>query len=210
MRKWLRSLWIRAIARVVQGLLKMVLRTCRVDYVGIDNFLAVAQKQACVLMLWHEHLALVAPLLSRHPEAVKLAYAAFISASRDGLLLNELCARYPNCRILSVAHDRRHHALRAMIHQLQTRSEVLLITPDGPRGPPHRVKPGLAIAARKADSPVFPLRWTASREWRLNTWDRMRFPKPFSRIVVHFGPPAKMTGEKDDRRLEETLLGLPL
>lgn len=203
----LKALWPRVIARAAQALIKALLWTCRIEYVGVANFIAVAQKQACVLMLWHDHLALIAPLLRRHQETSHLSYTAFVSASRDGQLVNEICASYPNCRIISVAHDGRHHALRALIHQLKSRQEVLLITPDGPRGPRHRVKPGLALAARKANAPIISFSWSATRFWQLNTWDRMMFPKPFSTIVVRFGSPITMVGDNaDDQRLEDELV----
>ena len=204
-RRWWKTVWPWLITRTAQGLIKVVLWTCRIEYVGTAKFFSIAQKQACVLMLWHDRLALVAPLLLRVPGATALSYTAFVSASRDGQLVNEICASYPNVRIISVSHDGRHHALRALIQQLQTKQEVLLITPDGPRGPRHQVKPGLAMAARKATAPVIPFSWSTSRFWQLRTWDRMMFPKPFSKIVVTFGTPLTMTGEDDDQRLEDGL-----
>lgn len=202
----------RWLARTAQVMIKMVLWTCRVEYIGLDRFLKTAQTQACVLMLWHDQLALVAPLFRRRSELAHLPYSAFVSASRDGQLVREICACYPNCRVISVAHHSRHHALRALIQQLQTRQEILLITPDGPRGPRRQMKGGLALAARKAEAPVIPFSWSASRCWRLNTWDQMAFPLPFSKVVVKFGDGVKINeaaeaveATTDDNRLEEAL-----
>lgn len=190
--------------RLAHGLIRLLLFTCRIRIIGLESFLKVAEKQPCALMLWHDRLALIGPLGWRY--ASHLSYAAFVSASRDGQLVTEICESYPHCRTISVSHDKRHHALRELINQLTTRHEVLLITPDGPRGPRHQVKPGIALAAKRAEAPVIPVSWSASRFWQLKTWDKMIFPKPFSKIVLHFGDPIWLEDAQNETRLEQELL----
>lgn len=204
MLKRLRSEFLPKVAiKLGQGLIRLLLWTCKVKIEGQESFLPTAEKGACVLMFWHDRLALIGPLGWRFGS--HLAYAALVSASRDGRLVNEVCQSYPQCRIISVSHDGRHHALRELIQQLKERHEVLLITPDGPRGPRHKVKPGIALAARLAKVPVIPFSWSASRYWQLGTWDKMIFPKPFSTIVARFGAPVLVTGDIDEVYLEEQL-----
>lgn len=193
---------------VGQVLIRLLLRTCRLEVRGLEGFLATANAGACVLMLWHDRLALMAPIGWRC--APHLAYAAFVSASRDGRLITEICESYPNCRVITVSHDGRHHALRTLIQQLRTRKEVLLMTPDGPRGPRHKVKAGLALAARTADVPVVPFTWSASRFWQLGSWDRLILPKPFSKVVVQFGQPIHVDDEGGEAQLENALNDLTL
>lgn len=207
MLQWLRSeVWPQVVITLGQGLIRLLLWTCRVKIEGQEDFLQAAEKGACVLMFWHDRLALIGPLGWRFGS--HLAYAAFVSASRDGRLVNAICQSYPHCRIISVAHDGRHHALRELIQQLKERHEVLLITPDGPRGPRHKVKPGVALAARLAKVPVIPFSWSVSRYWQLRTWDQMLFPKPFSTIIARFGAPVIVTGDIDEAYLEKQLTQL--
>jgi len=62
-------------------------------------------------------------------------------------------------------------------------------TIDGPRGPRYRVKPGPIFLARKTRLPIVPFKLEPERFWELNSWDRLRIPKPFTRVVVRFGGP---------------------
>ncbi len=81
--------------------------------------------------------------------------------------------------------------LRGMLAMLEAMREGhdLALTVDGPRGPAGEVKAGAIFAASRSGCPVVPSALAYSREWRLNTWDRLRIPKPFSRMVVVYGEP---------------------
>jgi hypothetical protein len=47
--------------------------------------------------------------------------------------------------------------------------------------------PGAAIAAQRSGVPIIPVRASATRAWRLKSWDRFLIPKPFARVDVHYG-----------------------
>ena len=175
------------IAYTAKYLLKLIAFTCKKEYVGLDTFLKTAEKDPCIVMLWHNRLALVAEAFSS--KANDFTYSAFISNSRDGEPLAILARSYPNGRIIRVHHKARHQALREMIHSLQKKREVILITPDGPRGPRYKVKPGLTLAAKQAKAWVIPFSWEAKTFWELNTWDKFRIPKPFTTITYVWGTP---------------------
>ena len=78
------------------------------------------------------------------------------------------------------------------------------------RGAGARVRAGAAIAAQRTGVPLFRSA-SASRAWRLKSWDRFLIPKPFARVDVHYG--ALTTVQADTPReaaelapqLEETL-----
>lgn len=189
--------------RIGQAGIRVLMWTCKVKIEGLEHFLNAAEKGACIVTLWHDRLILVGPIAWKC--APHLAYAAFVSASRDGKIINEICASYPHCRVIRVPHNGRHHALREMIHQLRKKKEVVLITPDGPRGPRHEVKPGLALAARTTQAPIISFTWSASRFWQLKSWDKLLIPQPFSKVVVRFGPPMELQKADDEGRIEEEL-----
>jgi lysophospholipid acyltransferase (LPLAT)-like uncharacterized protein len=79
-------------------------------------------------------------------------------------------------------------ALSAMV-ELAAESVDLGITPDGPRGPRHQVKAGVAQLARLTGRPVIPLAFVCGRGHRFNSWDRFLCPYPFARAVFRFGQP---------------------
>ncbi|MCK5943021.1 MAG: hypothetical protein KAI24_13670, partial [Planctomycetes bacterium] len=78
----------------------------------------------------------------------------------------------------------------------------LVITPDGPRGPRHSINTGAAWLARATGAPVLPVSVAMSRAWRFNSWDRMAIPKPFARVVLHYGDPVEVDAERSDEDLE--------
>jgi lysophospholipid acyltransferase (LPLAT)-like uncharacterized protein len=62
------------------------------------------------------------------------------------------------------------------------------ITPDGPRGPPWKFKPGAVLLAQLSGRPMVPVSYAASRAWKIK-WDRFVIPVPRSRIVIAVGEP---------------------
>jgi lysophospholipid acyltransferase (LPLAT)-like uncharacterized protein len=126
--------------------IRVLLATCKKRVHGTDRFVATAQHSPCLIMLWHKKLVLVSEIITS--AAPQFIYTAFISKSRDGDPLAALAESYKIGRVLRVAHNGRHLALNKMIAELKNRKSIYIITPDGPRGPALRVKPGGALAAR--------------------------------------------------------------
>ncbi len=175
------------IAYGAKYLLKLIAFTCKKKYVGADSFIATAKEHPCIVMLWHNRLALVPEAFTK--KANGFNYSAFISNSRDGDPLAILAKSYPNGNAIRVHHQSRHQALREMITRLEKSREIILFTPDGPRGPRYKVKPGMAMAAKQANAWVVPFSWDAETFWELKTWDGFRIPKPFTTITFTWGTP---------------------
>ncbi|MFA6914977.1 MAG: DUF374 domain-containing protein [Parachlamydiales bacterium] len=162
-----------------------LLSTCKIEVEGVDHFKNAASKGSCSLVLWHDRLGILAKILYKF--APEFDYLAVLSNSRDGRILGRLATSYKQCGTLFVPHDAREVALRKMVGILKNENKVLIVTPDGPRGPRHKVKPGVVLASIHAESSIIPLTWDCDTCWVLNSWDRMAFPKPFSKIKVNFG-----------------------
>ncbi len=171
--------------------IKAILWTCKIEITGLKPFVEIAETRSCILMLWHNRLSIVAEVLNTH--APQFLYAAFISKSRDGEPLAHLANSYKIGRAIRVSHHAKYQALKLVINNLKTIKEVILFTPDGPRGPVYKVKPGIALAARETEAPIIPWTWITDRSWKLKTWDGFLLPKPFSRIKVIFGTPVYLT-----------------
>ncbi len=209
-RRWLPYL----IAYTAKMGMRLLMRTCRIDIQGLDHFVNTASQGPCILSLWHNRLALLPEIMTK--SAPQFIYTAFISKSRDGDSLALLTQSYSVGRVLRVAHNARHHALNQMIQRLKQCGEIMLITPDGPRGPRYEVKPGIIVAAQEAEAKVVPFSWQVNRAWELSTWDKMLIPKPFSKITVSFGPALSFTKssttdtdlKRETTRLQETLMAM--
>lgn len=175
------------LVRLYKLFIGSLMATCKVRVKGLDTFIQTASNGKCALILWHDKLGIAAALLKKY--APQLQYLAVVSNSRDGRILGQLATSYQQCGALFVPHNARDIALRQMTTALKDGRLILIVTPDGPRGPKYRLKPGIAVAAINTGAAVVPLSWSSSRSWQLPTWDKMSFPKPFSTIDVNFGAP---------------------
>jgi lysophospholipid acyltransferase (LPLAT)-like uncharacterized protein len=81
------------------------------------------------------------------------------------------------------------------------------ITPDGPRGPPWKFKPGAVLLAQLSGRPMIPLSYAASHAWKIK-WDRFVIPVPFSRIVIVVGEPVYVPKGLDAAGLERIQLDM--
>ncbi len=81
---------------------------------------------------------------------------------------------------------------------------ILVVTPDGPRGPAEQMAAGTVRLARRTGVPVFLLGFAAHPVLRLKTWDRTKLPRPWGRGCIlwdgpYFCPPDAT--EEDMERL---------
>lgn len=79
-------------------------------------------------------------------------------------------------------------ALKEMKRWVDEGSEVA-VTPDGPRGPVYEAKPGPVFLARKNAAPILCCQIEPRDYWTLRSWDRLRIPKPFTKVLVKLGEP---------------------
>lgn len=198
-RRWVP--WI--VARALKILFKGLFSTCRIEVRGLEQFVATASKGSCILMLWHNRLTAVAEVLERY--APDFTYVAFVSQSRDGEIVAAFAKSYKAGRTIRVPHNRREGALKAMVSHLKNSSDVIMITPDGPKGPAKELKPGVLFAAVEGDKPIVPFSWDALACWKMPTWDGLMIPKPFTKITVNFGDPLHVNADTQLEALKQSL-----
>ncbi len=195
------------IAYLSKYLLRAILWSCSIEIKGLEQFKEIASKEKCILILWHNRLAIVAEILNRHTPL--FSYSAFISKSRDGEPLAHLANSYQRGKAIRVAHHAKHQALKQVIDTLNETKEIIVFTPDGPKGPVYKVKLGVILAARETQAALIPFSWTANRYWSFKTWDHFRVPKPFAQLTVTFGTPLYLEAEQEllilADQVEETL-----
>lgn len=109
---------------------------------------------------------------------------ALVSHSRDGGLLTELLENWGFTVARGSSSKGGDEALAEIVAAAQ-RGRVL-ITPDGPRGPARKMKPGAVVAAQRAGVPLYLCRVKAAKAVRGTNWDRFVIPLPFSTIDLEF------------------------
>lgn len=138
--------------------------------------------ERCIFAHWHAQLL---PLVFTHR---RRSIAVLVSQHRDGELIARIIGRLGFLTGRGSSTRGGEEGIRAMLRHAEER-RLLGITPDGPRGPAERVKPGLVYLASRTGFSVLPLASAAGRAWALNSWDRFRIPYPFTRVVIAYGEP---------------------
>jgi lysophospholipid acyltransferase (LPLAT)-like uncharacterized protein len=202
--------------RLAVGLGWLVLETlwwtCRIRFVGLEEFRDLVRKHGAVVpVCWHQHLLLSARLLvSSKVRPMKAGF--MISPSVDGEAPSML-ARLYGAQV--VRGSGTHSGLRAVrgAHSSLQEGISLAVTPDGPRGPRFKFKPGAIFAAQNSGKPVVPIAYAARPARILKTWDKFVIPLPFGRVHIAMGepyyPPKELNGEQMkevQRELERRML----
>jgi hypothetical protein len=79
---------------------------------------------------------------------------------------------------------------------------VMIVTPDGPRGPREELPLGPLQMARAAECPVFIMSLAAAPSLALSSWDRTRIPLPFARGQVVLAGPLRLPPDPPPETLE--------
>jgi lysophospholipid acyltransferase (LPLAT)-like uncharacterized protein len=183
--KWKRQFYLFrsfCIAKVIGATIGVLLWTCRIRIIGLEAFKECVKRHKCILILWHNRIVIGPSLFVKYTPDI--GYAALVSASRDGEILSQVIHSCKNATTIRVPHLDRYKTLHDIIAHVKENKSILIMTPDGPRGPCYVVKQGIAIAAKETGAHLVVFDWEGSSFWQLRSWDRLRIPKPFSNITV--------------------------
>ena len=81
------------------------------------------------------------------------------------------------------------NALLDSVRVMKEEGHNVVFTPDGPRGPRYKMKPGPIMLASLTGAPICPLSINASRCWSAKGWDGFQIPKPGSTLTLVLGKP---------------------
>jgi lysophospholipid acyltransferase (LPLAT)-like uncharacterized protein len=198
----------RMLAPLGVSLMRLIWRWSRVvRVIGSEHVAAVLQRAPSFIpVYWHQHqLFCVKYLLEQRSGGLKLGF--LISPSVDGEIGAMMVRNLGGEVIRGSSSHTGARALRDYYQALAHENVSPAITPDGPRGPPWKFKPGAVLLAQLSGRPVIPLSYAASRAWKIK-WDRFIIPKPFSRIVVAVGEPVYVPKGLDAASLEKLQLDM--
>jgi len=185
------------------GLMRLWWFTCRVVRVeGVANLdEALARAPSLVPCYWHQHQLYCAKFLVEQ-RTRGLTVGWLISPSVDGELGAMMVRRIGGVVIRGSSTHTGARALRDYYHALVKQDVSPIITPDGPRGPRFKFKPGALLLAQMSGRPILPMAYAASRAWLIK-WDKFVIPMPFARIAIAIGPPCYVPRAIDARALGE-------
>ena len=173
-----------------------------VRVVGVENLeAALAKAPSLIPCYWHQHQLFCARyLLDQRSRG--LAVAWLISPSVDGEIGAMMVRRLGGGVIRGSSSHTGARSLRDYYQALVKENLSPIITPDGPRGPRFKFKPGAILLAQMSGRPLLPMAYAASRAW-LVKWDKFVIPAPFARIVIAIGAPRYVPRVTDAASLEQ-------
>ncbi len=156
----------------------------------------LAEGRPFVGCFWHGRLIMMRAALPRDADIYLL-----ISEHPDGRLISR-AVTYLGVRTVSVSSRRGAFvALRAM-QRILAGGHSVGITPDGPRGPRMRAKPGAIKMAQLSGAPIVPVSGSVNRRRILGSWDRFCLALPFGRGVILWGEPISVPREAGEEEVE--------
>lgn len=174
---------------VLYGLATLLCRSLKIN---IKNSSAVEsffeEKKRIVLAFWHGTM-LIPWFVHRDKN-----FAAMVSKSKDGGLLERVLKPLNYKVIRGSSHTGGSVALGVLVDLARNECSIAM-TPDGPRGPLHKMKPGAVIAAKRANIPIVLLGVGYQKKRELSSWDKFQVPKFFSRVNLVYSDPISIDEE---------------
>jgi lysophospholipid acyltransferase (LPLAT)-like uncharacterized protein len=199
--KQLNWLWGATVGSVTFCLFWLFRITQRVEYRGEEHLRASPNH---IYAFWHENLPIhfIVNLSIKEPQIWLQHPALFMKPIH-------VCVKLMGLKELAYGSsgNKGKAALERVNHQLR-KGYSTMINPDGPAGPPKKLKPGVLIMAKETGVPIIPITMDASPKWVLGTWDKKKQPLPFSKITVRYHEPIYIKdsfGEDDIKKLEAIL-----
>ncbi len=162
------------------NILCKTLRIQTENYSSIDKL--KKENKNYVIVFWHGSM-LLPWFLHRNQGLI-----ALISKSKDGNLLAKILKSWKYTVVRGSSTEGGEVALGILVDYAKNNCSIA-ITPDGPKGPRHKLKAGAVITAKRSGLPLILIGVGFKRKRELNSWDKFFLPGFFSKVKVIYSDP---------------------
>lgn len=168
-------------------ILRLLSLTLRAKVIAPNKeLLGLSAEGSCLLAFWHDQQI---PVAMWHKTIFTVLDSrpihALVSKHHDGRFAANILKHFGVVTVDGSSTSGGSEAMLRMRDLLKRRVTVS-ITPDGPRGPKHQAKRGIAKLALTSGAPIVCMAAAVEKAWYSGSWDRMFLPLPFSRMLVIF------------------------
>lgn len=208
-KNFLKNYFIKKFLSLVGALYVYIVYTSsQKTFINKDNFdKLILENKSFIYALWHDQL-----LLSPFTWQTKKKIDILISKHKDGDIIADLIKYHGFNSIRGSTNNPNKEkekntitSIRKIIKTLKANVSIG-ITPDGPRGPRHKVSEGTINIARISNKKILPMALAYKEQWVLNTWDKFIIPKPFNKICIVWGDPIDIEINKIDVPIQQEAL----
>lgn len=176
-------------------LVVLISKTWRINIIG--NL----QTQCGIITFWHSEM------LPMWKYFGKLNATAIISRSNDGEILTQIVQSWNVDVIRGSSAVGGSEVMKQMIEI--AKDKLILITPDGPKGPKNIMKAGTIVTSLRANVPIYLCNANIkSKIIFKKSWDLFQFPLPFSKIDIHISDPICFDFSEDREVINSYILQL--
>lgn len=196
---------------LIWAYMSILSHTLRWRVEGIDHVRKLwTGPEGWVAATWHSRILLMPVLqIIYRPKWTKPPHPAtlMVSTSRDGEFTNR-AGRLLGLHIIrgsaasKKGKDKRGLAAAREAMDVMKKGGCIVITIDGPKGPPEVVGLGAVKLAQQMGVRIVIYGLSANAK-RLKTWDRLLFPKPFARAAIVIPPPIPTSKDMDSEELRQ-------
>ncbi len=151
-----------------------------------------------IVAFWHGEMLPVWKFFSAYEPT------AIVSQSKDGEILSRLLKKWNYKLIRGSSSQGGSDALSQLTES--AKENLTLITPDGPRGPLHKFKPGAIVAAKRSGSPVYLCETKISGYKEFGkSWDNFKLPLPFAKIKINISKPIFVDSKANEKEISNII-----
>lgn len=208
MKALLTSVKTKIIGTVAGLLLQLISRTIKWDQVFLSNYEeTVFETHPRIICFWHGRQLMIPWAYQAAKSEKRLGLFALISMHSDGRIIANAIKLFGASSVEGSSTRGGREASKKLLSLLKVGSSIV-ITPDGPKGPIYKAKPGALKLAYRSKAPIVPISYSAEKYWTFGSWDKMILPKPFTKGVFVFGKPYYIEEDITDQNLAQKLAEL--
>ncbi len=170
-------------------LLEKLLKLTHVSYrINQEKWERARQKTRSggIFLGWHCFIWVLSYFFARKNRKIDNSFITLASLSQDGQLITSVLERLGWKVIRGSSSRGAIKSLRLLLQELE-RERRIVITPDGPRGPARKIKPGAVLLQRRSQLPIIPIGIAIDWKYTFASWDEFQLPYPGSKICLYFG-----------------------
>jgi hypothetical protein len=200
--RWHHRPWVQQLlGRVLAGYIRLLEATGRwqLQYDPATAALLRAGRPF-IFAFWHGRMLMILPAWRAllRELGVRTPPQPYVMSSPhgDGRLMAAATARFG---LRTIYGSSRKGGVKVLLEarKILRGGDIIVITPDGPRGPRMRAQGGIVQLAQSAAVPIVPITFAAAAgQTVLGSWDRFVFVWPFARGILAFGAPLELAGDR--------------
>jgi lysophospholipid acyltransferase (LPLAT)-like uncharacterized protein len=199
----LQSLKVYAVGLIGSLFLKAIKASLSLRILDPHNSIKILGEDASIMAFWHgQQLMIGWGYLDSFPRNDRKDTYVLISKSQDGRFIAK-AIEFIGYKSIAGSSSRGGAEALLQLNRVIEQGQHVVFTPDGPRGPIYKVKPGVINLASSSAAKIIPAAFAASSYWQFNSWDKMLLPKPFAKAVIYVGPALSVPAELSDSEVEE-------